>query len=76
MIAPAAALARPVWRGWRLAQNEKTGDAAAREQRLAAALRQNLRKRKLQQAGRQQPEGEETPGLADDDGAAGRARDR
>jgi hypothetical protein len=39
-----------------LARNEKTDEAAAREQRLAAALRQNLRKRKLQQVRRQQAE--------------------
>jgi hypothetical protein len=37
-----------------LVRNDKTDDGAAREQRLATALRQNLRKRKLQQERRRQ----------------------
>jgi hypothetical protein len=49
-----------------LARNDKTDHATAREQRLATALRQNLRKRKLQQEHRQKADGEKPAAPAAD----------
>jgi hypothetical protein len=40
---------------------EKTSEKARREQRLAAALRENLRRRKAQVRGREQPSSGEPP---------------
>jgi hypothetical protein len=56
-----------------LARNDKTDDAAARELRLATALRQNLRKRKLQQERRQQPD-DEKPAAPAAGGQGGKTR--